>query len=498
MILALDLGTTGCKALAMDDRGQSSARARRDLAVTDGVVPAVETDTETLWRQIDEVMSEIGRRLQGRPVDRIVPAGAMHSLLALDEHDQPLGPATLWADQRAHATAQAWADRAIGLNLMDSTGCPWRGLYHPARIRHWIDARPPWIERVHRWMQIKDYVVLRVTGQCRTDHQIASTTGMFDQLKKTWCGPALELAGIEASFLPEPIDSLAPVGVLRPELADRWALRGDLVVIGGGSDGALSSLGAGAIEPGHVVINAGTSGAIRMAAENAAADRSGASWRYLGWPARYIVGGALNNIGLALEWCLRCTGSKTPDAEGWKRFMDEAFGTSPAGSRGLVFLPYLVGDRSPWWIERSFAGFSGFSATDTRADIRRAVLEATVYCFFDLWSELARVHPAITEGGRPIELTGSLGGERRWAELLASLLDRPVSIRTGFDGTLLGCVALGLASLDRVEDAIRLASGEAGTHQGEHGVVYPDAGLSRDLCAGFANFVEYRAKLGVI
>lgn len=496
VILALDLGTTGCKAVVMAQGAILPFVARRDMDAsqeTGDMTPAAAITWSRLRDMVDQIMIEVGTRLDGTAVDCISICSAMHSLVVVDQSYRPLSPATLWADLSAATTVQSLTTDSLQASLAHTTGCPLRACYLPARLAH-LGRRPPdWWSRRFRFLQLKDLVLEYLTGRCVTDIQSASTTGLLDQYSGRWSPEALDIAGIDHRQLPALADSLATVGVLLPERASRWNIAGSPAVIAGSTDGAMSSFGAGCVEPGDVALNAGTSGAIRVAADQPVTDPSGRLWRYLGYPCTYLVGGALNNIGLACQWWIAQAYADLPIDTARQRFFEEAWNAGPSTENGLLFLPYLTGDRSPWWLDRPISGFVGLNVAHQRGDLSRAVLESTIFCFMDLWHVLkGLIHADGKDDRKPVALTGALGSQRRWVRWLADAINRPIRIDSRLDGTLLGCLGLGMASLGELNAARALVTAPA-----DADLVMPDPRRHDAWLDRFERFAELRHAHGI-
>jgi gluconokinase len=299
------------------------------------------------------------------------------------------------------------------------------------------------------WVGVKEYVLRRLTGELVVDEGIASATGMFDLEHRAWDVEALNYAGIRAEMLPE----LAPTtAVLKLRGAELGLPVGTPIVIGS-SDGPLANLGLGAIRPGAVACSIGTSGALRVAADRPSVDDRGRVFCYVLAPDRWIVGGAINNGGNVLEWL----GDAVAPGTSVEARLDEA-ALAQAGSGGLLFLPYLLGERAPHWSGDPRAAYIGLTRDHRRHHFLRAALEGV--CL-----QLAIVLTSLEEAGldvREIRATGGFSRSPLWRRILASAFGRPVGFASSPEGSSLGAALLGMTalgmldSLDRAADIVRV------------------------------------------
>ncbi len=353
-------------------------------------------------------------------------SGAMHSLVGLDARDRPATPLITWGDTRA--TEQAERLKAEHPQLHARTGTPLHPMSPLAKLC-WL--REQGVE-AHRWAGVKELVLHRLTGEWVMDHSTASGTGLMDLRTTEWDAEALELAGVEPAQLPRLVPATQRLG-------------GDLVV--GAGDGPLANLGLGAVRPGVAACSIGTSGALRLIVEYPAVDERGRVFCYALTPGRWAVGGAINNGGVVLEWLHATLGG---DVE---TLLEEAAAV-PAGSDGLMMLPYLLSERAPHWSALPRGAYVGLSRAHGRGHLVRAALEGVC-------QQLALVLASLHDAGyavREVRATGGFARSSLWKQVLADALGLPVGFTAGREGSAFGAALLGMEALGIVDSIDRAAA----------------------------------------
>jgi gluconokinase len=391
----------------------------------------------------------------GHRVVGLAFSAAMHSLIGLDATGQPVTPVLTWADSRAEAQAARLRDGPDGLALHKRTGTPVHPMAPVVKLRWYAEQQPQVAAIVRHWVGIKEYLLHRLTGQLVVDHGIASATGMFSLEKLEWDAEALAFAGIRADQLPEPMPTTAQVG-LSHEGSSLLGVPADTPLVLGSSDGPLANLGLGVIRPGSVACSIGTSGAVRISADHPQVDDRGRVFCYILAPGRYVIGGAVNNGGLVLDWLGEAI---APDLDsGDPTALLERAEQVPAGCGGLMFLPYLMGERAPHWSGQPRGVYLGLTREHRREHLLRAALEGV--CL-----QLAVVLASLREAGleiRDIRATGGFSRSPLWRRILAGAFGRPVGFASSPEGSSLGAALLGMAalglldSLDQAADLVEV------------------------------------------
>ena len=455
-MIGLDLGTTSCKAVVIDGDGRPVASASEAYPLRVPRPGWAEQDVQAIGDAAVRVLRAVAATAPVAPAG-VALSGAMHSCLPVDADGAPLAPAMTWADNRSaglEATVRAEVDVP---SLYARTGCPVRSTYHPVRLRWWAEAAPDVARRTACYVGLKDWVLHALAGAWATDVGLASTTGLLDIRTLTWDPEALGVARVRPGQLPPLVPSASVVGGLRPEVASTTGLPAGLPVIVGSSDGAMANLGTGIATPGHAVVTVGTSGAVRQMVTRPWVDPSERTWCYVVDEGHWLIGGAINNGGLVLDWVRALLYPELHPAAGFARLALDA-ARVPAGADGVFLLPYLTGERSPSWTPDDPAMLYGLRLGHGRAHVARAALEGVAHCLADVWQAL----PAPSAAGEVTRLTGGITRTPLWGQILADVLGVPVMPVEAADASAVGAALLGLRALDRLP-ATGVAPAEPGT-----------------------------------
>ena len=426
-LVGLDVGTTGVKAVAISADGEVLARAEEALPLSSPRPGWAEQDPEDWWRASEAALAAVG----AERADAIGLSGQMHGLVALDAADRVIRPAILWNDQRTAAECAEIEDR-IGLErLIRLTGNrALTGFTAPKLL--WLRRHEPEAyRRVRHVLLPKDYVRLRLTGARAIDVADASGTLLFDVARRRWSEEMLEALEIPGTWLPEAFES--------PEVSGRTS--GGVPVAAGAGDQAAGALGVGVDQPGPLSVVLGTSGVVFAALPAFRPDAQARVHVFChAVPGRWHAMGAMLSAAGSLRW-LRDTFAPAAPYEELLALARNA----PAGAGGVVFLPYLSGERTPHADPNARAAFTGLALEHGRGTLVRAVLEGVAFGLRDslaLLQELG-VQPAV---GR---VSGGGARSRLWLEIASSVLSLPLELTAVEEGAangaaLLGGVAAGL------------------------------------------------------
>jgi xylulokinase len=465
MFLGIDIGTSGVKAIIVDESDREIASAVAPLAVQRPQPLWAEQDPEAWWgatcAALDALAAQ-GPERMGQVV-AIGLSGQMLGVTLLDAADRPIRPALLWNDGRA--TAECAALREEVADFIDLTGAsPMPGFPAPKLL--WLARHEPQaIVRTRRVLLTKDYVRLRLTGEAVSDLADGSATLLMETEAGRWSARLAEVCGISTDHLPRLVESGAVGGVLRAELAQRWGLRAGIPIAGGGGDNMCGAVGAGVVRRGDAAISLGTSGVFFVANDRFVPARGqGMHTHRHAVSGLYGHNGCVLSAAAALAWIMEIV--KADDATAFLAAIEAA---ALAPDAVPVFTPYLTGERTPYDDAAATATFSGLRIGMDAVHLGRAVLDGVAFA-------LADCRDALAAAGAPIARLVLVGGGARsayWARIIATVLGESLSIPAQ---AALG-PALGAARLARQAVGGALVAGEA-----EEVVVEPRAGL-RDACA---------------
>lgn len=443
VVLGIDLGTTSTKTVAFDETGCALASHAVRYGLAEPAPGHAEQDPDEIVDAVRTTVRAVVDELD-RPVAGLSFSSAMHSLLGLDADHRPLTAVVTWADSRASGQAERIRSSVGGLALHRRTGTPVHPMSPLTKLVWFREQEPKLTERVAHWVGIKDYVLVQLCDVLVTDHSLASASGLMDIHRLEWDDEALGLAGITAEQLPELVPTRRVLPGLTREAAETLGLPADTSVVVGAGDGPLANLGLGAVHPGVAACSIGTSGAVRVMVDKPSVDPLGGVFCYALTEDRWVVGGAINNGGLVLEWAgdaLAPDLGETPEAE-----LLRLAATVPPGSGGLVMLPYLQSERAPYWSALPRGAYVGLTREHRREHLVRAGLEGVC-------QQLALVVDSMRAAGiqiRELRATGGFARSALWKQMLADVLGMDVGFPQGHEGSSFGAALLGMEALGLV------------------------------------------------
>ena len=406
-LVGVDVGTTGVKAIAISETGDVLARAEHGYALATPQPGWTEQDPEDWWRATNAALEQLAVEPSA-----IGLSGQMHGLVVLDAHDEVVRPAILWNDQRTSVECRE-IEQLVGADrLLELTGNPaLTGFTAPKLL--WIRRHEPdAYARIRRLMLPKDYVRLRLTGEHATDVSDASGTLLFDVGERRWSEAVLDALAVPAEWVP-------PAG----ESTD----------VGGAGDQAAGALGVGIDTPGPASIVLGTSGVVFASLCEYAPHGRGALHTFChAVPQTWHAMGVMLSAAGSLQWL---TGAlqTAPDA-----LLREAAKWQP-GCEGLLFQPYLAGERTPHADPDARGAFVGLSLRHDRGALARAVLEGVAYGLRDSL-ELLRDAGVTVDVGR---VSGGGARSRLWLDIISAALDLPLELTAAEEGAAYGAALLG-------------------------------------------------------
>lgn len=476
-IISIDIGSTNIKAVAFDEAA---------LPVVDASIPCSflsneanrqwqEQDPEAIFDAVLRCAGEVQQRLRGRPA-AVALSSAMHSLIALDRDDRPLTRCMSWADLRGSGLARELRDTAAGREIYHNTGTPIHPMSPLIKIAWLRRHQPEVFGQAAMFLGIKEFILARLFGHKLVDYSIASASGLFDIFNYDWYGPALDYAGIGPERLPAPVDSLHVLEGLDSQAAAATGIPAATPWVIGASDGCLANLGALVFDEKDAVVTLGTSAALRRQSARPVDDALGRVFNYILHRGCYISGGASNNGGNLTQWF-----AKSLCAESDLEQLLAAAARIDPGAEGLLFLPFVLGERAPLWDPDVTGAFLGVRSHHSRAHFLRAVLEGMLFNLHQIGQVLASLAAPIPR----LHLNGGLARSNLVTQMMADVFGIPVRLNHTEEASARGAAILALRALGRLDDARLLLE-----RQPRPAEFVPDAGRHGRYREIFARYRE--------
>jgi xylulokinase len=441
-LLGIDVGTGGTRALLIDAAGKVVASAVEDhQPFASPHIGWAEQDPDDWWRACIGAVRKLLEKSQV-PSDQIAClglSGQMHGAVLLDENAKVVRPALIWCDVRTEKqsrdlTAQVGAERLIqfvsnpALANFTLTKCLWVRENEPENWR-----------KVRSLMLPKDYVRLQLTGERATDLADASGTLLLDVAHRRWSKEMLSLVEMPESLLPALYESPEICAHISHAGAAATGLRYETPVVAGAGDQAAGAIGMGVVSPGTVSATIGTSGVVLAATDSPALDPKGRLHTFChAAPGRWIVMGVTQSAGLSLRWFRdQLAGGSNSHGESYEELTAEAANAAP-GSSGLFWAPYLMGERTPYLDPMARGMLIGLTASHTRADVIRAILEGVAFSLRDTLTIFQEI-------GVPVEKIRLGGGGARsplWRQIQADIYGQAVEKVEAEEGAAYGAAIL--------------------------------------------------------
>lgn len=433
-ILAIDLGTGSVKALLTDPACTVLGTASSAYPVDRPRDGWAEQNPDDWWRATVEAVRDVLATAGDVEVAGIGLSGQMHGTVLLGHDLRPVRPAIIWEDRRSVAQVRELTERIGADAIIRTCGSPLATGFQAATLAWLIEHEPETIERTVAVLLPADEIRYRLTGELATDPSDASSTLLFDIERREWSPAMTDAVGIDIGLLPRIRPATAVSGMLTESAAAELGLAAGIPVAGGGADAPLAALAAGAMASETLLLTISTGSQAILPASQPAVDPEGRihTWCSLadlgsGLPTWYQMGATLAS-GRALRWVREeVFGSTTSDLE-------SAVAAIPPGADGLLFLPYLNGERTPHMDPDASGAFLGLKAHHGQADLTRAVMEGSVFALLDAFEVLREL------GGAPqrIVLAGGGARSRAWTQIVADVFDMPVDPLEASEGSAMG------------------------------------------------------------
>lgn len=478
-MIGVDIGTTSTKAVLFEENGKVVTKADEGYPLFTPSSSVAEQDPDQIFQAVIHTLKQLVAQSGARPEQILFVSfsSAMHSVIVVDADGKPLTNCITWGDNRSSAWAERLKSDLNGHEIYLRTGTPIHPMSPLSKLMWLRHDQPDLFAKAHKFISIKEYVFAKLFGEYVIDHSIASATGMMNLEKLDWDQEALELAGVTPAQLSKLVPTTYTMSGMTAVYAEETGLATATPFVVGASDGVLSNLGVNAIKPGVVAATIGTSGAIRTVVNKPVTDPKGRFFCYALTENLWVIGGPVNNGGMLLRWARdefaasEVETAKRLGMDSYDLLMQIVDKVGP-GSDGLLFHPYLTGERAPLWNPKARGSFFGLNMHHKKEHIIRAVLEGVI---FNLYTVLLAMEEQI---GRPtrIHATGGFARSHLWRQMMADIFDQEVVVPESFESSCLGAVVLGLHAIGRADSLEIVASMVGSTHQHqpikEHADIY--------------------------
>ena len=442
-ILALDIGTSSVRAGIYDERAEvlpatMVKNERRIRQTGDG---GAEIDADEAFRQVVKAVTDVQRKIPAKikPVEYAAASCFWHSLLGIDANGEPTTPVYTWAETRPKNFVKVLQRQFDETKIHNRTGARFHSSYWTAKLLWLRKDFPSIFKKTAKWLSFSDYVNLKLFGRTTTSVSMASGTGIFDIRRSEWDAELLAFLKIEPKNLPEVAADDAETFVLNEKYAAKWTKLKTARWFPAIGDGAANNLGAECVTKNKAALMIGTSGAARVAFAGEVPKKiPGGLWCYRIDREKIICGGALSDGGGLYRWLKDTLRLKADDDR-----TEAEIAERPPAAHGLVFLPFLAGERSTGYHEDARGAIIGLKAATDTIDITQAALEAVAYRFAAIFDQLDKISE-ITE---IIASGGALRESPVWTQIIADVLGKNLTLPDIREASSRGAVLLALEKI---------------------------------------------------
>lgn len=470
-MLGVDIGTTSTKAVLYRETGEIITDENNGYALHTPDIATAEQDPEEIFQAVILSIRNVMEKSKIDPADLsfISFSSAMHSVIAMDAFDQPLTQCITWADNRSSHWATKIKAELNGHQVYLKTGTPIHPMSPLCKIA-WLEHDKPEIaNKTKKYIGIKEYVFHKLFGEYVVDYSIASAMGMMNLEALTWDQQALEVAGISEEKLSRLVSTKETMTGCREDLVNKMGISVETPFVIGASDGVLSNIGVNAIKKGEVAVTIGTSGAIRTVIPKPHTDEKGRIFCYALTEDHWVIGGPVNNGGMVLRWirdefaASEVETAKRLGVDPYEVLTRIADRVEP-GANGLLFHPFLAGERAPLWNADVRGSFIGLTLNHKKEHMVRAALEGVIFNLYSVFIALVEVMDTPVTA---IKATGGFARSDVWRQMMADIFDQDVIIPESYESSCLGACLLGLYAQEKIDSFDVVADLVGATHKHE-------------------------------
>ena len=445
-LLGIDYGTGGCKVTAIDEAGAFVGEASTEYVTFHEHPGWSEQEPGDWWAALCASLKKLAEKgVDIRRVAALALDGSTHNAVLLDAAMKPVRRTIMWTDQRATAACEKlrakWGEKIFS-TCFQMPAPTWT---LPQMM--WLRAHESEVlEKTEHVLFVKDYVRYLLTGHAATDYIEAQGTLFFDMEKMAWDPDLVALSGLKMSAMPAIVRPTDVVGSVTAAAAAETGLPQGCAVVCGSSDSAVEDYGAGAVEPGDLIIKLATAGNVNSMTAEAHPHPKTLTYSHI-VPGMWYSVSATNAAALCMRWFRDAFCSSGYEA------IDREAQLSPLGANGVTFHPYLQGERCPYWDANLRASFTGVSISSTRGDFARALMEGVAFSLRDCYGTLEEMKLPV----KRIFLIGGGARSKLWSEIVANVFNCSVAVPTPGDASFGACLlaGTGIGVFADVREAVR-------------------------------------------
>ena len=454
--MGIDIGTSGVRAALFDIDGIQAGFCHKEYPSICEQPGRLEIDPETVFESMVEVAGRCAENAGASKSDiRAVGFGTqMHSIMAVDKDWFPLTRVMTWADYRGSKEADFIKSNFDSNELYRRTGCRVEHPLYPISKILWLKNNSRDIyEKTQKFVSIKEFILHKLYGCDAIDITDASTTGCFNIYKRSWDEVILkEVLGISRVRLGEAVECTHVLRHMKKEFAGAMGIDPDTPAASGSGDGILANLGCGVFDDSSMSSTIGTSGALRIASGAPFLDPYQRTWCYCFTEDTWVAGGAISNAGIVLRWLrdeFRAQFEADAAALGIKSLyslFDRYASEIRPGSDGLVFIPYILGERSPDWNVNAKGTIHGLTISHGRKHLVRAAMEGVMFRMFSVYEVISAINSNI----KSIKANGGYANSEIWMQIQADIFGKDIIVAGGGEASVLGAAYTGMAAVGAV------------------------------------------------
>ena len=462
--IGIDIGTSSARAVLFDNNGFQVSIDSQEYSLNVSIAGMAELNPNQVF---DSVINVLRNCIKKSGIDKKFISGMglscqMHSLMLVDNSGAPMSGLITWADTRAKAEADAINDVYNVSDLYNRTGCRIQHPMYPLSKLLWLKKdNPELFTKCYKFITIKEYIIFKLYGEYVVDYTLASCQGYYNIHSQNWDNHILnDIIGITAEKLSEVVECTFILKGFKTEFESILGIYKDTPLVVGAGDGIMANIGCGVVDNSSFSSTVGTSGAIRTASEKPLLDVNQKTWCYSFLNDMWVSGGAINNGGLVLKW-FRDEFNNQFEQEArlhnisiYQLFDSYASEINP-GSDGLIFLPFLTGERSPGWKADARGIMYGLSYSHGRKHMLRASMEGIMFRLYAVYEVISRLNNSAT----CIIANGGYTKSDIWLQMQVDIFNKEIAVSRVTEASALGAAYLAMYALGEVKDIKKVLPG---------------------------------------